>query len=122
MCTGVGTPNHIPLHTSRPRTSVPPRGGWPSETRQRECLRCRNRFAREEINTMSDSELAVIEDQLRGAPDFSKMPIDEMRKTIDAMADGTPSDPSIRYEQIKLGHVPVEVGLAPGSRLDHSLL
>src|SRR5258706_12672966 len=71
---------------------------------------------------MSDSELAVIEDQLRGAPDFSKMPIDEMRRTIDAMADGTPSDPSIRYEQIKLGHVPVEVGLAPGSRADHSLL
>jgi monoterpene epsilon-lactone hydrolase len=71
---------------------------------------------------MSDSELAVIEDQLRGAPDFSKMPIDEMRRTIDAMADGTPSDPSIRYEQIKLGHVPVEVGLAPGSRVDHSLL
>lgn len=71
---------------------------------------------------MSDSELAAIEDQLRSAPDFSQMPIDEMRKTIDTMAAAVPSDPSIAYEQIKLGHVAVEVGVAPGSRTDQSLL
>ena len=71
---------------------------------------------------MSQEQLQQLNEMIRSGPDLGSLPVPELRVAFDGFADFTPFDPSIKFEVVDANGVPCEIGVAPGSRTDATLL
>lgn len=70
---------------------------------------------------MSKEQLQQVNDMIRAAH-LGALELPELRVAFDAQGDITPPDPSISIERVDASGVPCEIGVAPGSRTDATLL
>lgn len=70
---------------------------------------------------MSKEQLVQVNEMIRAA-DLGVLPLPELRAAFDAQGDITPPDPSINYVSEVANGVPCEIGEAPGSRTDATVL
>ncbi len=70
---------------------------------------------------MSQEQLLKVNDMIRVAH-LGALPLPELRVAFDEQGDITPPDPSITYEHVDANGVPCEIGVAPGSRTDATVL
>jgi len=71
---------------------------------------------------MSQDQLQQVNEMIRSGPDLGSLPVPELRVAFDGFGDFTPFDSSIEFELVDANGVPCEIGVAPGSRTDATLL
>lgn len=70
---------------------------------------------------MSREQLLKVNDMIRAAH-LGALPLPELRAAFDAQGDITPPDPSVNFTPAAANGVPCEIGVAPGSRTDATVL
>ena len=71
---------------------------------------------------MSQEQLQNVVEIIRSGPDLGSLPLPELREAFDGFVEFTPVDPDVNFEVVNANGVRCEIGLAPGSRTDATLL
>lgn len=64
---------------------------------------------------MSENQLDLVQDMIRGGPDFMALPPADMRVAYDAVGAVTPPAPDIVHETVAVGRFRIEVGTSAGA-------